>query len=152
MTMADIWLTTAARAALEKLPPAQAQAVNAAIHGIPSRPGQRLNIPGAPTAEPFLATEPEDPDAPIVIYRRTTPDEEGDWLVVSLMNPGDYRAARRAEQTLAAAPPAVRDLVNAAVAGTISSVDISAPPGTVTSSRTGGAAPTTGPGTPRTAA
>ena len=149
MTMAEIWLTAAARTALEKLPPAQARAVNSTIRDIPSKPGQRLNIPGAPQAEPFLAAQPENPDAPVVIYRRTTPDEQGDWLVVSLMNRDDYHAARRAEQTLASAPPAVRDLVNV-VAGTVAT-SATFPPPTVTTTSTPGAAPTASPSGPRKA-
>src|ERR1039457_772499 len=95
MVMADIWLTVAARSALEKLSPGQAGAVHAAIRDIPSKHGQRFNIPGAPPAEPFLAVEPENPDAPVVIYRRTTTHEQGDWLVVSLMNTGAHTAVRR---------------------------------------------------------
>jgi hypothetical protein len=149
MVMADIWLTVAARSALEKLSPGQAGAVHAAIRDIPSKHGQRFNIPGAPPAEPFLAVEPENPDAPVVIYRRTTTDEQGDWLVVSLMNPGDYHAVRRAEQSLAAAPPAIRDIVNAVVEGAVATVNVNASPGTATT--TSGAAPTTVPGIPRRA-
>lgn len=149
MGMADIWLTAAARSALEELSSGQARAVNAAIRDIPGKRGQRFNIPGAPPAEPFLAIEPEDSDAPVVIYRRTTTDEQGDWLVVSLMNRSDYHAVRRAEQSLAAAPPAIRDIVNAVVEGTVATVNVTAPPGTASS--TGGAAPTTGPGTSRKA-
>jgi hypothetical protein len=155
MTMADIWLTAAAEAAFGELKataPDQADAVSDAINDITVRPGQRINLPGAPPAEPFLAKEPRDPGAPAVIYRRTTTDEPGEWLVVSLMNRDDYRAARQAEQTLAAAPPAVRDFVNAVVAGTVATVTVTAPPGTVTTTPpTGGAVPTTGPDTPRPA-
>ncbi len=149
MTMADIWLTAAARAALEKLPRAEAVAVNAAISDIPSKPGRRLNIPGAPAAEPFVVLEPPVRDAPVVIYRRTTTDEPGEWLVVDLMNPEDYRAARRAEEALAAAPPKVREIVNAAVAGTAATVSVTAPAGAV-DAQTGGAVPTTGPGAAQT--
>lgn len=50
MTTADIWLTAAARAALEKLPRAQAVIVNSVIRDIPRKPGRRLNIPGGPPA------------------------------------------------------------------------------------------------------
>lgn len=147
MTMADIWLTTAARAELDKLPPAQAEAVNDAIGDIPANPGQPLDIPGAPPAEPFLAKEPRDPDAPAVIYRRTTTEEQGHWVVVSLMNRADYRAFRHADQQLGSYPPAVREIVNAAVAGTVSTVRVTAYPG----ASTGAQAPTTGTGTPRAA-
>lgn len=129
MTMADIWLTAAARAALEKLLPAQAEAVRSAIGDIATEPGQRIDLPGSPPAEPFLAKEPRDPDAPAVIYRRATPGESGDWLVVSLMGRSDYRAARQAEQQLTTYPPAVRDFVKAVVAGTVGTVTTTAPSG-----------------------
>jgi hypothetical protein len=56
------------------------------------------------------------------------------------MNRDDYRAARQAEQALATSPPAVRDLINGVVAGTVATADITAPAETVTH---GGAAPTT---------
>ena len=137
MVMASIWLTAAAEAEFKRLQavaPSQADAVSGAINDIPDNPGnpgRRLNLPGAPPAEPFLAVEPRDPDAPAVIYRRTTPEEDGDWLVVSLMSQDDYRAARRAEIALAAAPPAVRELVNAVVTGTVATVTARAVPGTV---------------------
>jgi hypothetical protein len=145
MTMADIWLTAAARATLQRLPAAQAAAVRSAIDDITTEPGQRIDLPSAPPAEPFLAKEPRDPDAPAVIYRRTTPDEPGDWRVVSLMNRSDYRAARRAEQQLTNYPPAVRELVNAVVAGTVATITTAAPSGNVTINppQTGEAAPTT---------
>ena len=145
MTMADIWLTAAARAALEKLPSVQAEAVHSAIDDINAAPGQRIDLPGAPPAEPFLAKEPRHPDAPAVIYRRTTTGEPGHWLVVSLMSRADYRAALRAEQELTTYPPAVREFVNAVVAGTVATVTSTAPPGNVTRNppQTGGAASTT---------
>jgi hypothetical protein len=38
------------------------------------------------------------------------------------MNREDYRAARQAEQALATTPPAVRELVNGVVAGTVATV------------------------------
>jgi len=48
VTMAQIWLTAAARAALEALPPEQAEAVNDAIGDITAKPGQRIDIPARP--------------------------------------------------------------------------------------------------------
>lgn len=130
MSMAAIWLTAAARTALSELPARQAHAVNAAIRHIPGETGKPLNLPGASPSAPFLAAEPEDPAAPVVIYRRATPGEEYDWLVVSLMAPADYLDARRAEQKLASAPPAVREGITSAVQGSVSGVDANAVPGT----------------------
>ncbi len=112
--MAEIWLTAAAQDAyseLEAAAPAQARAVSDAINDITARPGEPINLPGSSPAEPFLAKEPADADAPAVIYRRTTPGERGDWLVISLMDRAQYRAARQAEQALASYPPAVQSLI-----------------------------------------
>ena len=58
------------------------------------------------------------------------------------MNRDDYRAARQAEQALAATPPAVRELVNGVVAGTVATVNVAAPTGTVTTTQAGAAATT----------
>ena len=151
MTMADIWLTTAAEAAFSQLQataPHQADAVSDAINNITAADGRRIDLPGAPAAEPFLAIEPRDPDAPAVIYRHATNGEPGKWLVVSLMNREDYRAARQAEQALASSPPAIRELINGVVAGTVATADAAAPAPSVTVTH-GGAAPTTAtPGKP----
>jgi hypothetical protein len=143
--MTDIWLTAAAEAAFSELQataPDQAAAVSEAINNITAREGRRIDLPGAPAAEPFLAIEPRDPDAPAVIYRHAANGEPGKWLVVSLMNRDDYRAARQAEQALAATPPAVRELVNGVVAGTVATVNVAAPTRTVTTPQAGAAATT----------
>jgi hypothetical protein len=145
MTMTDIWLTAAAEAAFSELQataPDQAAAVSEAINNITAREGRRIDLPGAPAAEPFLAIEPRDPDAPAVIYRHAANGEPGKWLVVSLMNRDDYRAARQAEQALAATPPAVRELVNGVVAGTVATVNVAALTRTVTTTQAGAAATT----------
>jgi hypothetical protein len=143
--MTDIWLTAAAEAAFSELQataPDQAAPVSEAINNITAREGRRIDLPGAPAAEPFLAIEPRDPDAPAVIYRHAANGEPGKWLVVSLMNRDDYRAARQAEQALAATPPAVRELVNGVVAGTVATVNVAAPTRTVTTTEAGAAATT----------
>ena len=151
MTMADIWLTAAAEAAfgeLQATAPDQADAVSAAIDAITAAEGRRIDLPGAPAAEPFLAIEPRDPDAPAVIYRHAANGEPGKWLVVSLMNREDYRAARQAEQALATTPPAVRELVNGVVAGTVATANFTPPGGTMTVTHGGAAPTTTNPGKP----
>lgn len=131
MSMPGIWLTRAAEGAyldLQDSAPATAASVAAAISDIPEIPGEALGLPGAPPAEPFLIKEPLDPDAPAILYRRATPDEEGDWLVVSLLDRDDYRALRQAEQDLAAYPPPIQGIVRAALAGTVSALEQAAPP------------------------
>jgi hypothetical protein len=70
---------------------------------------------------------------------------------VSLMNREDYRAARQAERALASTPPAVRDLINGVVAGTVATADVAAATGTAGTATVthGDAAPTTAtPGKP----
>jgi len=149
--MADIWLTAAAEAAFSELQataPGQADAVSDAIDNITARDGRRFDLPGAPAAEPFLAVEPRHPDAPAVIYRHATNGEPGKWLVVSLMNREDYRAARQAERALAATPPAVRELVNGVVAGTVATASVTPETGTVTVTQGGAASTTTNPDKP----
>jgi hypothetical protein len=151
MTMADIWLTAAAEAAfgeLQATAPDQADAVSDAINHITAADGRRIDLPGAPAAEPFLAIEPRDPDAPAVIYRHAANGEPGKWLVVSLMNREDYRAARQAERALATTPPAVRDLVNGVVAGTVATANVTPEAGTVTVTHGGAASTTTNPDKP----
>jgi len=151
MTMADIWLTAAAEAAFGELratAPGQADSVSDAINHITAAGGRRIDLPCAPAAEPFLSIEPRDPDAPAVIYRHAANGEPGKWLVVSLMNREDYRAARQAERALAATPPAVRELVNGVVAGTVATANVTPEAGTVTVTHGGAASTTTNPDKP----
>jgi hypothetical protein len=59
-TTADIWLTAAAEAAFSELQataPDQADAVSEAINSITAADGRRIDLPGAPAAEPFLAID-----------------------------------------------------------------------------------------------
>ncbi len=120
-----------------------------AINNITAADGRRIDLPGAPAAEPFLAIEPRQPDAPAVIYRHAANGEPGKWLVVSLMNREDYRAAMQAERALANSPPAVpppavRELVNGVVAGTVATPKA----GTVIVTHGGAASTTTNPDKP----
>jgi hypothetical protein len=150
MSMTDIRVTPEAQAALDalsKAQPAQAQAVHAAMNDLGISTGEPLHIPSAPPGTPFLALKTSLPDAPVVVYRRTTPDEPGDWLVVSLLSPEEYQQLRRAEEALGA-DPAAREIFNAVVAGTVPTSDATMPAGTSPITPTGGAAPTTGPGAP----
>jgi hypothetical protein len=64
------------------------------------------------------------------------------------MNREDYRAARQAERALAATPPAVRELVNGVVAGTVATANVTPEAGTVTVTHGGAASTTTNPDKP----
>ena len=144
MSMTDIRITPAAQAtfdALSEAKPEQAEAVHAAIREIGTRTGEPLDIPGSPPDTPFLALKTSLRDAPVVVYRRTLPDEPGDWLVVSLLSSEEYQDVRRAEEIMSTAP-AVREIVNAVVAGTVATVNVAAHPGTVTVTQPGAAATT----------
>jgi hypothetical protein len=133
VNMVEVWLTAAADTEYEALPEIDRVAVAAAIGTIatgPAHPGfrdtHRLNIPAGPGGEPFLALR-SGAGAPVVIYRRATSEERGDLVVVSLMKPRDYDAVLRAEDTLAAAPPGIRRIVDAVVAGTASTFNTGVP-------------------------
>lgn len=150
MSMTDIRVTPEAQAALDalsKAQPAQAQAVHAAMNGLDTETAEPLHIPSAPPGTPFLALTTSLPDAPVVVYRRTTPDEPGDWLVVSLLNPEQYQQLRRAEEALDA-NKAAREIFTAVVEGTVPTSNATTPARTPTITQTGGAVPTTGPDAP----
>jgi hypothetical protein len=137
MSMTEIRITPAAQAKLGELRavhPEQARAVDAAIREIGTRTGEPLDIPGAPADTPFLALEISLREAPTVVYRRTRPDEPGDWLVVSLLGPEDYQNVRRAEVVISTTP-VVRDIVGAVIAGTVATTPTTTPAGADTASQ-----------------
>jgi hypothetical protein len=115
---------------LETLRADQAEAVRAAIRTIGIAPGEPVDLPTERPGTPYLAQRPRLATAPVVIYRRTQPDEPGDWLVVSLMTPEEYRQQKHDEQSGALRDPVVRQDIRIA-AGTAVSV-VTAIPGTVT--------------------
>src|SRR6202008_2066634 len=98
--------------------------------------------------KPFLAIDPRDPDAPAFIYRHAANGEPGKWLVVSLMNREDYRAARQAGRAIATTPPAVREIVKGVGGGTVATAKVTPEAGTVTVTHGGAASTTTNPDKP----
>jgi hypothetical protein len=127
----------------------QAAAVEAAIRTIGIEPGEPVDLPTARPGTPYRAQRPRLPEAPVLIYREGQPGESGDWLVVSLMTPGEYRQQKADEQSGALRDPVIREEIRVA-AGTAAATAV-AHPVTVTITPAGGAAPTTGPGAPRPA-
>jgi hypothetical protein len=115
---------------LDTLPADQADAVRDAIRTIGIVPGEPVDLPTARRGTPYKAQIPRLATAPVVIYRRTQPDEQGDWLVVSFMTPGEYRQQKHDEQSGVLRDPVVRQDIRIA-AGTAVSV-VTAIPGTVT--------------------
>jgi hypothetical protein len=95
----------------------QAAAVNAAIRTIGITPGEPVDLPTARAGTPYQAQRPNLAAAPFVIYREAKLDEPGDWLVVSLMTPDEYRQHKADEQSGALRNPAIREEIRIA-AGT----------------------------------
>jgi hypothetical protein len=127
-------------ARIKELDQKQAEAVNGAIDSIGTVPGTRIDLPTADPAYPYYALLTSDPDAPVIIHRKTRPDEEGDWLVVSLMTPQQYRQQKEDERSGILADPAVRREIRVA-AGTAATVAANTIAENITH---GGAVPTTG--------
>jgi hypothetical protein len=89
----------------------QADAVNDAIDSIGTVPGIPIDLPTADPGHPYQALRTNDPDAPVVIYRKTRPDEEGDFVVVSLMTPEQYTQQKADEKSGLLTQPAVREAI-----------------------------------------
>jgi hypothetical protein len=85
-----------------------AHAVQAAIRTIGIEPGEPIDLPNARPETPYQVQKPADPAAPVIVYRRTQPEEQGDYLVVSLMTREEYRQQKLDEQSEALRDPAVR--------------------------------------------
>lgn len=126
----------------------QAAAVQAAIRTIGIEPGEPVDLPTARPGTPYQAQRPSLPEAPLLIYRQAQPGEQGDWLVVSLMTPDEWRQQKADEQSGALRDPAIREEIRVAagVAASTVATSVTFPPVTVTITPTSGAAPTTGPG------
>jgi hypothetical protein len=124
---------------LRKTRPAEATAVNGAIDSIGTVAARRIDLPTAPPGTPYYALRTSSPDAPVVIYREMREDEDGDYLVVSLMTPGQYRQQQEVEESGILHDPALRREVRA-VANTAATTAVRAIPETPAD---GGAASTT---------
>ncbi len=132
--------------AIDTLRADQAAAVRTAIRAIGIEPGEPVDLPTAPAGYPYQAQRPPLATAPVLIYRESRPDEQGDWLVVSLMTPEEFRQQKQDEQSAALRNPDVRRDI--AIAAGTAATTVSATPGSVNIRPTGGAAPTTDPGAP----
>lgn len=125
---------------LETLPVDQEHAVQDAIRTIGVIPGEPVDLPTERYGTPYQAQRPRLATAPIVIYRQTQRDERGDWLVVSLMTPEEYRQQKYAEQSGALRDPVVRHDIRIAAGTAVAA--ITAIPGTVTTGQSGTASTT----------
>jgi hypothetical protein len=85
-------LTVAVDEEIRAMTEAEAHAVWAVIKRIGRANGDRLDLPGAPPSKQYFALTPSDPKAPVVIYRPMLPEEDGDWLVSSLIARDQYDA------------------------------------------------------------
>jgi hypothetical protein len=79
--------------------PGQVAAVARCLDGLADQPGVPLGIePSDPAGGSYLAAIPDHADAPVVIYRMTAADEEGDFLVTALVDRitySEYQSAVR---------------------------------------------------------
>jgi hypothetical protein len=96
----DVRLTNAVADAIKGLEPDEAEAVIRVIERLDSAEGEPADLPGAPPGTQYLAITPENPKAPVVIYRPMLSNEEGDWLVTSLIPRDNYHAWRGATERL----------------------------------------------------
>jgi hypothetical protein len=123
-------------AELRETQSAEAAAVDGAIDRIGIVPGRRIDLPTAPAGTPYYALRTSDPDAPVIIYRQMRKDEDGDYLVVSLMTPSQYRQQQEAEESGILDDPSIRQEV-VVVANTAATSAVRAFPGTVTRTQPG---------------
>jgi hypothetical protein len=112
-----------------KLVNKQAAAVNRAIDRIGTVPGRRIDLPTAPPGTPYYALQTSNPDAPVIIYREMRKEEDGDYLVVSLMTPSQFRQQQEVEESGVLDDPALRQEVRV-VANTAATTAVRAFPGT----------------------
>lgn len=114
--------------AIKALRADQANAVNAAIRTIGIEAGEPVDLPTAPDGYPYRAQRPNLASAPLVIYRESQRRKEpGDYLVVSLMTPEEFRQQKQDEQSGALRNPEVRREI-AVAAGTAATM-VNASPG-----------------------
>jgi hypothetical protein len=123
---------------IRALPPSIADAMQAAIRAIGKQTGEPIDLPNERPGTPYLAQHAGVSGAPVLIYRETGTGEEGDYLVVGLLTPEEYRQQKQDEWNPVLQDPAVRRDI-AIAARTAATVAVNANPGTPTQ---GGAAAT----------
>ena len=128
--------------AINSLRADQRDAVQAAIRTIGIESGEPVDLPTAPPGYPYRAQRPNLATAPVVIYRESQREEPGQWLVVSLMSPEEFRQQKQDERSGVLSDPDVRRSI--AIAADTAATTINAGPGSVNIAPDGGAASTTG--------
>ena len=91
---ADVLVGQAVVDKMHQLDPRVAAAVARAILRIPDAAGVPipLNVPGDPPGTVYWALSADTDGAPVVIYRKALPGEDGRWRATTLMDPAAYRA------------------------------------------------------------
>jgi hypothetical protein len=99
---------------MEELNPQQAEAVAHAIAAVSKDKGTpiRIDLPNGPPSRPYKALLPDDPNAPVVIYRSA---DGGTWLVAALLDRDKYKAYRQAERANLLDDPAFKALIMGAL-------------------------------------
>jgi hypothetical protein len=125
----------------------EAAGVGMAIDRIGTVPGTAIDLPTGDPSNPYLALRTGGRGGLVIIYRRARIDENGDFVVVALMTPGQYRQQQADEQSGLLKDPVVREEIRIA-AETAATIAVRAIPGSVTTTSSGGAATTVEPGGP----
>ena len=91
---ADVLVAQVVVDKMHQLDPGVAAAVARTILRVPDAAGVPipLNVPGDPAGTVYWALSPGTDGAPVVIYRKALPGEDGSWRVTTLMDPAAYRA------------------------------------------------------------
>jgi hypothetical protein len=125
--IANVRLSRYAVTALEKLDRGEAHAVAEAITRINSGDGKPLMIQSrAMPSERYWVVVPDDPVAPVVIYRKLARSEGVGYLVTALAGRSDYEGYERAERDgfLESAAGRLVTGVAAGVGGTVSAAEV----------------------------
>jgi hypothetical protein len=88
----DVRLTVAAADEIKQMDPDE---IGRVLGRVGRGEGEPVDLPGAPPGTQYLALRPESPKAPVVIYRPMLPNEDGDWLVTSLIPQDNFNAWRQ---------------------------------------------------------
>jgi hypothetical protein len=119
----DVRMTKAVAGELQQMSRQRRAAVTATIDRIGLDRGEPADVPGAPAGTEYLALTPHDHRAPIVVYRPMLPEEDGDWLVTSLVAREQYDRWRKAlMDALPSAEAAVGTVAGAALLALIRAI------------------------------
>ncbi len=118
----NVRMSRVAADTLRELPDDAAKAVAETIDHIGEDRGRPLKIPASKSGGTFYAMVPADKHAPVVIYRKLTPDEGEGFLVTAIIDRFEYLGYLRAEKRGALDTPLGRFLLGVAAGAVTSAV------------------------------